>query len=399
MSWTTPAELRAQVLKLWRKGALLADMLDEECMFPLRLRLAGPNSAALTQRFDEVRDWIAELRKAEQHGYRIVWRGVKHRVIGQNELPDEIWIDTRELAIRIAGKSSDAASFTTVLRETRERHPELLSWLARYPLKALKHARDWPLLLDIIGWLKDNPRPGIYLRQLDLPGVHSKFIESHRSLLSELLDLSLPTRAIDSHATGTRNFGQRYGFRDKPARVRFRYLDSQTPGFDARLGADISISAEAFATLAPELDQVFITENEINYLAFPRLAASMVIFGAGYGFDALAPASWLASRKLLYWGDIDTHGFAILDQLRAIFPATLSFLMDRDTLLAHQALWGHEPKPHQRELTRLDEAERQLYDDLRFNRLAETLRLEQEKIAYHCLQDALRRLNQRSLNS
>ncbi|MGV9668202.1 Wadjet anti-phage system protein JetD domain-containing protein [Nocardia niigatensis] len=27
-----------------------------------------------------------------------------------------------------------------------------------------------------------------------------------------------------------------------------------------------------------------------------------------------------ASPRLLYWGDIDTHGFAILDRLRQSFP-------------------------------------------------------------------------------
>ena len=33
-------------------------------------------------------------------------------------------------------------------------------------------------------------------------------------------------------------------------------------------------------------------------------------------------------------GDIDTHGFAILDTLRARFDHVESFLMDRDTLMA-----------------------------------------------------------------
>ncbi len=36
--------------------------------------------------------------------------------------------------------------------------------------------------------------------------------------------------------------------------------------------------------------------------------------------EPLAEASWLKERDLFYWGDIDTHGFAILDQLRGHFP-------------------------------------------------------------------------------
>jgi hypothetical protein len=67
--------------------------------------------------------------------------------------------------------------------------------------------------------------------------------------------------------------------------------------------------------------RVFITENETNFLAFPEVADAIVVFGAGYGWEALARASWLHRCQLHYWGDIDTHGFAILDQLRGYFPA------------------------------------------------------------------------------
>ena len=35
--------------------------------------------------------------------------------------------------------------------------------------------------------------------------------------------------------------------------------------------------------------RVFITENEINFLAFPRMKEAIVIFGAGYGWDAFPP--------------------------------------------------------------------------------------------------------------
>jgi len=46
-----------------------------------------------------------------------------------------------------------------------------------------------------------------------------------------------------------------------------------------------------------------------------------------------------------YWGDLDTHGFAILNQLRAWLPQTRSFLMDRQTLVEHRDRWGREPAP------------------------------------------------------
>ena len=65
-------------------------------------------------------------------------------------------------------------------------------------------------------------------------------------------------------------------------------------------------------------------------------------------WEALARAVWLHRCQLHYWGDIDTHGFAILDQLRSYFPHVASFLMDRETLLTHRLHWGEEPEPARR---------------------------------------------------
>ncbi len=85
--------------------------------------------------------------------------------------------------------------------------------------------------------------------------------------------------------------------------------------------------------------RIFITENEINGLAFPDVPGAVVIFGLGYGLDRLSEIEWLTQRPMHYWGDIDTHGFAMLDRVRAIFPAVQSLLMDRSTLEAHSHLW------------------------------------------------------------
>ena len=115
----------------------------------------------------------------------------------------------------------------------------------------------------------------------------------------------------------------------------------------------------------------------------------MVLFGAGYGFDMLAEAAWLRERTIHYWGDLDTHGFAILNQLRAHFPQVVSFLMDRQTLLAHRDHWGVEPRPETRELRWLTSEEADLYDDLRRNRLGDRVRLEQEKIGFDRVREAL----------
>ncbi|MFM8393754.1 MAG: Wadjet anti-phage system protein JetD domain-containing protein, partial [Acidobacteriota bacterium] len=138
------------------------------------------------------------------------------------------------------------------------------------------------------------------------------------------------------------------------------------------------------------VSKVFITENEINFLAFPDVPAALVIFGAGYGFDNLATARWLNEKRVYYWGDIDTHGFAILSQLREFMPHVTSFLMDQRTLLTHQPLWGVENQPETGDLPRLSAEEALLYDQLRRNQWGKGVRLEQERIGFDFLCDVLR---------
>ena len=116
---------------------------------------------------------------------------------------------------------------------------------------------------------------------------------------------------------------------------------------------------------------------------------SLIIFGAGYGFETLVEAAWLVRCRIHYWGDIDTHGFAILDQLRAHFAHVESFLMDRATLLAFETQWGEEDRQTLRDLPRLNAEEGALYDDLRDNRLPRNLRLEQERIGFGWVEAAL----------
>jgi hypothetical protein len=406
MSWTGPAELRAQVQRLWDRGDLLRAAVGDGPAWPLRLVLKMPSAADLSDRFEDVRAWVQVL--ADMPRIRLEWREWNHRVQGAQRLPAAAWLDSPADALALVGKTRLAQAFAAQWADTQAAQPALTPWLMRRPLQTLELAQRWDRLLAVVAWVQAHPRPSVHLRQVDVPGVDSKFIEAHRSVLAELLDLSLPPDAIESSASGVSQFARRYGFREKPVRVRFRPLDTALgllplsgqgggPGASAaeerqRLELpDITLDADSFAALSLPVQRVFITENETNFLAFPTVDRAIVVFGAGYGWDALARAHWLQRCELLYWGDIDTHGFAILDQLRGHFPKVASFLMDRDTLLAHEAHWGEEPEPARHPLQRLQPAEAALYSDLTADRYRPRLRLEQERVGFGWLEARLLR--------
>ena len=384
-AWSTPATIRAQVQRMWDDGRLLAARVRGEPLFPLELRLRQPSVAELGERFDAVRAWIKALEAgsvgARATAYQIVWREINHRQLGRNRLPEAVVLPADSDALRLIGKRAEAQRFDQLCAATLARFPQLADWLARRALAALAEADAWERILAILAWFVDHPRPQLYLRQLDIAGVDSKFIEARKPLLAELLDLVLPAGAIDTQASGTRQFETRYGLLNKPPLVRFRILD---PGLAIGGLSDLCVPVAQFAALALAAQRVFITENEVNFLAFPQVPAAIVIFGGGYGVDRLADIAWLRERDVVYWGDIDTHGFGILDRLRAGLPHARSLLMDRATLLAHRALWGAEDADKRYTATprRLDADELALFMALRDNQFGERVRMEQERLAY-----------------
>lgn len=390
MTWTTSADLRAQVQRLWDQGVLLRAQLVGEPLFPLPLRLKRPDSKALAERFDEVRQWIRQLQEGEGH-YRLDWLEINHRQLGRNQVPGGAHLDSLDAALALLGKAREAERFAALSRLTLAGFPELHDWLTRHPLRALEQAAHWGKVLAVLEWFRAHPHSGLYLRQLDIAGVDSKFIEQRRGLLGELLDLVLPAEALDAEVRGVRGFARRYGLRDKPPLVRLRILD---PALAISGLSDLSAPVEQIARLKLDLARVFITENETNALAFPAQPRALVILGQGYALERLGEIPWLHDQPLHYWGDIDTHGLAILDRLRAHLPQARSLLMDRTTLLEHQSLWGQEPadKRCNANLNRLTEAEQALYRELREDHLGERLRLEQEHVRFGWLQQALQGL-------
>ncbi|MBU2742084.1 MULTISPECIES: DUF3322 domain-containing protein [Acidithiobacillus] len=392
MTWTDPQQLKKQLMRLWERGELLRDAVTGRERFPLRLALKTPNSADITNHFEAVRAWATEL--ASTKFVRVEWQALRHHVQGTQNLPACVWVETLEDALNCLGKRKDWNCFIEQVSVTRQTHPALLPWLEKRPLQALALSADWPRLLSVVTWLAEHPRPGIYLRQVDLPNVHSKFIENHRGVLTELLDLTLPVNVVDVRKTGISQFAARYGFLEKPTRIRFRVLDPRICILPGLSSPDVTLDADSFSRLDLAVQRIFITENETNFLVFPPMHHAIVIFGAGYGWDALARSHWLNNCAIHYWGDIDTHGFGILDQLRGHFDHVDSFLMDRATLDAHAALWGCEDKPLRIDLHRLTSAEQSLYDDLRDAHIRPGLRLEQEHIGFQWLTDHLQQLDE-----
>jgi hypothetical protein len=151
----------------------------------------------------------------------------------------------------------------------------------------------------------------------------------------------------------------------------------------------LSVRVDELTAPPDGITRVYVVENEITYLAVPVPVGAVVIFGAEYAVSVLEPLRWLTGLDVVYWGDIDTHGFAIINRLRHRLPHARSMLMDRVTLLAHRDRWITEPSPSTAVLDHLDPAESSLYADLVSDAYAPSIRLEQERIRFAAVEKAI----------
>jgi len=385
-TWTTPEQVTVRLRRQWEKGTFLTAFASGHPFQPLGVPLRGPGASEIAGNFADVADWADQWQRVDPALLRIEHTRVGGRAIGSNMIPCRAWVDGYDELWTLLGVRRAVWRFTELAAATGEQCPRIQPWLVSHPMRVLRLEACWPEIVGTVRWIDERQRPGMYLRQVDVPGVDTKFIEQHRGVLADLLDLQLGAGRADP-AVPRSDFAGRYRFASKPQYVRCRL-----PGAGESLGwatcTEFSLRADEFAAAPPGISSVVIVENEITYLAFPLRAGTMVIFGGGYAVTALESLGWLADTDLVYWGDIDTHGFAILNRLRRRLGHVRSMLMDRATLLAHRRQWVREPNPVNATLEMLDPQEAALYQDLCCDVLGPSVRLEQERIRYALIEQA-----------
>jgi hypothetical protein len=379
-AWTRPADIREAVRKKW--ATLLADYAVGLEWTPRGFPLRGPGPAEIGERLGAVQKWAGEWEQAAARGpLRVEYKKVGGRHIGVNLVPGRAWVDGYEQVWALLGAAGEIRRLAGLAEQTRAACPRLVPWLTSHPVRALGLAADWPQLLAAVTWIDQRQAPGMYLRQVDVPGVDTKFIERHKGVLADLLDQQLNADRIDQE---TRDFEARFRFRRKPAYVRFRCGRLGEGGF-----TELSVRADELTAPPPGITRACIVENEVTYLAFPLAADAIVILGGGYAVPVLESLAWLPALDVIYWGDIDTHGFAILNRLRHHVPRARSILMDHATLLAHRDQWVREPIPTSAVLDQLSVAEQSLYRDLVTAEFGPAVRLEQERISFAAIEQSL----------
>ncbi|MDX2375216.1 DUF2220 family protein [Microbacterium sp. LRZ72] len=377
-SWTGVAGIAAAVRRRWDDGSLLRAWAGGEPFPTIEVPLRRPTAADLGEHFDAARAWADGVYRGGRDGraYDVVRGAIGGRAAGRTELPARAIVSTFVQAWHLLGAAADADAYAALVAAASDDLPAR-EWALAHPSRAIAVAADWRTMLAAYRWLDANRGSGSYLRQVSAPGVDTKFIERHRGVLAAML-------GVPGSAAG---FAASLGLAGKPLSVRLR-CDPVVLGLPEGL-TEATLRRDELATLHVRPRIVLIIENEITYLSVAVPEGGLVIWGRGYDVDTVAGLPWLHGADVHYWGDLDTHGFAMLNRLRSSLPSVRSVLMDRETLLQHEDRWGHESAPTSVALDRLDEDESRLYADIVSDRYAPALRLEQERIDWAWVRERL----------
>ncbi len=355
-----------------RAEHLKAYLNQEE--FQLSIKFKRLSQKEIEQNFRQISNWIEELN---QSSFKIEFQRISYRSLGEQSIP-KILVLNRDEFLKYLSKEKEFRKHIELIQKSLKAFPNLEPIFKEKPQLLMENNKVWEQLLTVCDYFVTHPMPNCYIRELDIEGIDTKFIENHKKILDTLLCTILdqePTRLAQN------GFEKRYGLKYDLPTIRFRILDEAL--YISGL-SDISLPLNEFISLDIGCNRVFITENKINGLSFPNVKNSIVIFGLGYGVESLKNVKWLTSKELIYWGDIDTHGFAILSQIRGYFPQIKSILMNKEVIekFRHLAVKESQSKRFLGELYNLTQEEDEVFKNLKENVYGEAFRLEQERIGF-----------------
>lgn len=333
------------------------------------------NKASIADFHNDILSLANQSKEKKGFGFTIDYQTVKTKTIGMQSLPTIIYFDTEKDFLKFLGKEKEVDNFINDWQLIHSHFPELKDWIIRNPTKIIQQQGKWESIIKVCNYFKNYPKPNLYIRELPA-NVHTKFIESNQSIIAELLDV-----IIQNHINlNEKEFEKRFNLKFREPLVRFKILDKEiSQSFFSNLD-DISIPVSQFERLKLPLKQVLIVENKTTLyttLTLPKMDKTIAIFGQGNAVTNIQNAKWLNNINVLYWGDIDVHGFEMLSRIRKHFDHTQSVLMDKSTFDKYFENDSGKPTTDTTTLN-LTDNEKELYNLLKTN----NWRLEQEKIPF-----------------
>lgn len=373
----TPNEIKKVALKNW--DDYLRSLITKESFFPLELNRIGkikPTEAFwdYENTVKSIDELITNSNIKTPKSYQIEFIEVNNRKVKNARFPNSIKFISEEDYLHFINKELESKLFIDASNSIINSIPQLKDWILQNPNLVIENKSNWNDLLKVCTYFLKTPKPNLYIRELPIE-VHTKFIENNKGIITSLLNF-LINEFIN---TGKKLFETRFNLKFPEALIRFKLLDTNLSENYFSGVDDISIPVSQFEKIRLPISNVIIVENKTTlntFLTLPPLNSTMAIFGGGRAVSLLKNMKWLDEVAIFYWGDIDAHGLAILNQFKGYFPKTQSIFMDKATLDNFKEFQVMGTYMEDTLLEHLNNDELDFYKYLRIN----TIRLEQEKI-------------------
>lgn len=318
-------------------------------------------------------------KSGDKKGWTIEWESWKSKRLGIQQWPAAISIDTPEDLLYLTGKQSEFATFSKTLESILQQKPLLRDWLAQNPGRVLLYKEEWAGILAVVDFLLINDVSDYYLRNIPVP-VHTKFIETYKTVIWSILQYTDPVRFSDSDES----FEKKMGLKPRPFFFTLRWLDESLAKINTNGIEVLGLSVEELRKLNWAPREIWVVENETALYMLPEIENGLAIWSKGKALSLLTHIPMFRNTNLYYWGDLDEEGFAMLNDFRAIYPHVKSRYMDIACITNHFPYLDIQPRIYRRDqLERLTSKEQEAFDLL----VKKNGRLEQEKILMSYVND------------
>lgn len=226
--------------------------------------------------------------------------------------------------------------------EATKVHPNLRNltplWRAIWNLPHLERMA----FLGLLRFLNEHPAlHTLDIRECVVPGLDTKWAERHSALVKAAKALM-----DNAHAKPTGSLRSILGLKEHNRQtlwLRF-HPDDMTGPFGAAMFA---LRPTDLTQLPATISQVVIVENLAPFEGMPLRTGQVAVFGNGKAIVSMlarAPALQNPGLDLVYWGDMDSQGYLILDRARRVVPQMRSWRMDLTDAQIYSHLGVEEPQ-------------------------------------------------------
>lgn len=331
----SPAELASRLARQWQNADLREQRLLRPESWPLTLSIGKPTGAAVRDKIGQVRSHLRQWREVTIG--QVQWQPVRFQSASEAiDIPTHWTLESPSQWVQATASSEVRREYDALSRLASALDPRFHSLIVRRRSLVLdKPESDIIRSGEVALQLQPGCADGKPLRALSVAGTDSKFFERNRQLVTLMLDILYDGQSSE---TGLEAF-----------------LDAKDEGQHWLLVADLDGALLPFSQLrvrARDLlntplpgEYLILVENERCLHQLPRTPDTIAVLGSGLNLTWLQ-ASWLSTRAVAYWGDLDTWGLVILGHARQQLPHLTPLLMDQATFKMFSSSSAvQEPRP------------------------------------------------------